>query len=178
MTVKQHEDHGEATRALKEIFFAEYGGFADKRIKNLDKGSVFIIDDRGPRDFGADRDLYLWFCMMFVEVIDDNTIRVSLHRNVPQGKKVSEWCAENCAQMTETSVTGDFSLTFEVKRGEQKKLSTLARAFRSIVEGGARYEVPSYKYVCPRITDALARLQEVLSRAWPTNGSESNPNPA
>ena len=33
--------------------FDEYGGFFDKRIKNLDKGERFIIDDRSPtQDFG------------------------------------------------------------------------------------------------------------------------------
>ena len=39
---------------LKRKLFDEYGGFRDKRIKNLDQGERFIIDDRSPtQDFGS-----------------------------------------------------------------------------------------------------------------------------
>jgi len=36
----------EETNDLKQIFFDEYEGFADKRFKNIDSSSLFIIDDR------------------------------------------------------------------------------------------------------------------------------------
>ncbi len=56
---------------LKRKLFDEYGGFADKRIKNLDKGERFIIDDRSPtQDFGSQR-LYSYFCAIFADVISE-----------------------------------------------------------------------------------------------------------
>lgn len=150
----------EATRALKQVFLGEYGHFADKRIKNLDKGSVFIIDDRGPSDVGADRQLFSWFCLMFAEVADQDTVRVMLSGDVPQGVRVAEWLAENSVENRK------LGFDFAVRRGSQEKLAQLAKAFESIVQPGARYPVPSYKYVCPRVASALVRLQRILERAW------------
>jgi hypothetical protein len=153
----------DATRKLKGFFLEEYGHFADKRIKNVDKGNTFIVDDRGPGDFGADRDLYSWFCMIFAEIVDQSTVLISLHRNVPQGDGVGEWCKKNNGRMVEP-LPCNFSLTFEIKLGSQNELSRLADVFESIVS--KRYAVPSYKYVCPRIAAALKRLQGVLERSW------------
>ena len=42
-----------STRDLKQVLFNAYGGFADKRIKTLDKGALFIVDDRTPSDDDA-----------------------------------------------------------------------------------------------------------------------------
>jgi hypothetical protein len=150
----------EATREVKRTFLQEYEHFADKRIKNLDKGNLFIVDDRGPGDFGADRDLYSWFCLMFAEVTSHDSIQIKLSRNVPQGESVKEWCSRNNVKMT------DRGMDFELRPGTQNKLAHLAEAFRSIVQPGARYEVSNYKYVCPRVAAALVRLQSVLNRAW------------
>lgn len=49
----------ESANALKQVLFDAYGGFADKRFKNLDKGRLFIIDDRGPGDEDAAGKLFL-----------------------------------------------------------------------------------------------------------------------
>jgi hypothetical protein len=150
----------DATRALKQVFLEEYGHFADKRIKNLDKGSLFIIDDRGPGDVGADHHLFLWFCLMFAEVADQNTVRIKLGGDVPKGVRVAEWLAENKVEDRRVG------FEFDVRRGTQGRLTNLAKAFESIVQPGARYPVPSYKYVCPRVASALVRLQRLLDRAW------------
>jgi hypothetical protein len=150
----------EETRAVKRIFLQEYGHFADKRITNLDKGKLFIIDDRGPGDVGADRKLFSWFCLMFAEIADHESIGIMLSGNVPQGERVKEWCAQNNTQLT------DGRMDFNLRRGAQNNLADLAEAFRSIVKPGVRYEVSSYKYVCPRVANALVQLQSVLNRAW------------
>lgn len=39
--------------SLKQRLLEEYDGFADKRIKKLESGSLFIADDRGGGDHGA-----------------------------------------------------------------------------------------------------------------------------
>jgi hypothetical protein len=151
---------GEATRTLKQAFLDAYGHFADKRIKNIDGGSLFIVDDRGPKDVGADRKLYPWFCQILAEVIDQNTVRITMRGDVPQGALVARWFEAHGAEET------NFGLQFNVRKGEEGKLAALANSFRSIVGSGQRYPVKSYKYVCPRVGDALDRLRGVLTNAW------------
>src|SRR5271166_3243247 len=118
-------------RPLKQALLDHYGHFADKRIKNLVRGSLFIADDRGPGDHGADGKLFLWFCLIFVEVIDADTIKVSLRGGVPKGASVKAWVQKHGAEAT------DGSLIFNVMRKDQAKLSELGAAFRSIVRPGA-----------------------------------------
>ena len=66
----------ETLNVLKRKLFDEYGGFRDKRIKNLDQGERFIIDDRSPtQDFGS-QGLYSYFCEIFADVISEGKVRV------------------------------------------------------------------------------------------------------
>lgn len=148
---------------LKAILFAEYGGFADKRIKRLEKGDTFIIDDRTEQDVGADKRLLSYFCMMFARVEAD-AVDMTLSQNVPTSPAVIAWIEQTGAGYGDT-VFGK-SLRFSVARGEQSKLRVLASLIRSIVATGARYAVPSYKYVCPRTAKSLERLAAVLDSAW------------
>jgi len=48
----------EELRPLKEALLAEYGSFVDKRVKTIDRGDRFIVDDQTRNDFGADKQLY------------------------------------------------------------------------------------------------------------------------
>lgn len=151
-----------SANALKQVLFDAYGGFADKRFKNLDKGRLFIIDDRGPGDEDAAGKLFLWFCQIFAEVIDQHTVKITMRGGVPDGPLVAKWFAEHGAEKT------NFGREFTVRRGEEAGLAELAAAFRAIVRPGARYPVKSYKFVCPRIAASLDRLRDVLSKAWST----------
>lgn len=150
----------ESTNPLKQVLFDAYGGFADKRVNNLEKGRLFIIDDRGPGDEDATGKLFLWFCQTFAEVIDQDAVKVTMRGGVPDGPLVTKWFAENGAENT------NFGREFIVRRGDEGGLADLASAFRAIVRPGARYPVKSYKFVCPRVAAALDRLREVLARAW------------
>jgi hypothetical protein len=151
--------------ALKRVLFDAYGGFADKRIKNLDKASTFIVDDRTDSDFGADRGLKSYFCAIFVEVHSNAKITVTLCGNVPFGKKVERWLAKNGYEIETRG--GQSLLAFDVERGKQSILGHLSEAIASIVASGApRYEVKSYKYLCPRTAESLRRLKSVLDDAW------------
>jgi hypothetical protein len=155
--------------SVKETLFAEYGGFADKRIKNIDKGKRFVADDRHYSDFGADKDLLSYFCAIFVDVVSDNEVQVTLTRNVPVGPAVTAWIAQNEATYNIGTSYLTTSLKFTVRIGEQAILSELANSIRAIVAPGApRYAVSSYKYVCPRTASSLDRLREALDRAWGT----------
>jgi hypothetical protein len=150
---------------LKRTLFDEYNGFADKRIKNLDRGNRFIVDDRVESDVGADRKLLSYFCMIFAEVLSETEVRVLLHGNVPVGERVRKWISAHGGDMQDTGLRE--SLTFTVTKDRLGILGELAEAVESIVAPGApRYEVKSYKYVCPRTAHSLRRLKQTLDRAW------------
>lgn len=152
-------------RALKKILFDAYGGFADKRIKDLDKSSRFIIDDRNNSDIGADKKLLSYFCMIFAEVTSNEALSINFIGNVPVGKDVKKWLKLNSCEIQTPAYQS--SLSIEVERGHQEILSDLARAIERIVAPGApRYEIKSYKYVCPRTAKSLRRIKRILDQAW------------
>lgn len=76
-----------STNRLKQVLFDAYGGFADKRVKNLDKDRLFIIDDRPEGDKGARGELYPWFCQIFAEAIDQDTVKIVMRGDVPEVNK-------------------------------------------------------------------------------------------
>jgi hypothetical protein len=152
-------------RGLKQALLDEYGAFADKRIKRIDRGHIFAVDDRGPGDIGADGNLFSYFCLVFADVISDVAVDVSLDRNLPIGSEVTEWIKRHNGTFSESH--GNAHLQFRVIRGSQHILSELAQAIRAIVAPGApRYAVNNYKYVCPRTAASLERLKAALDRAW------------
>ena len=148
---------------LKETLFQEYNGFADKRIKNLTKNARFIVDDRGPRDFAADKSLFLWFCAIFVDVLAEDEIFVQLTGGVPMSKRVHSWIDKIGASYEQGSRS---TLSFNVKRGHEAILVSLAQALEAIVARGSSYPVASYKYVCPRTAKSLRRLEKTLRKSW------------
>ena len=84
-------------KPLKQVLFEKYGGFADKRIKNLDKSNIFIADDRTPGDVGADRQLLSYFCTIFINTQSSTQPRVELRGNVPTSTAVKSWIKKNGA---------------------------------------------------------------------------------
>lgn len=151
---------------LKRRLFAEYKGFADKRIKNLAKSSRFIVDDRSDRDVGADRGLLGYFCSIFADVDSATKVSVLLYGNVPMSDAVNRWVAERGAHMDLNS-GAMASLSFSVRPGDEHHLVKLAEAMEAIVAPGApRYSERSYKYVCPRTGASLRRLARALRDAW------------
>jgi hypothetical protein len=148
---------------LKQPLFDEYGGFADKRIKRLERSSLFIVDDRSAADHGADRQLFLWFCLIFAEVVSDTEVRISLRGRVPIGAAVEIWISKNKAGL---GVKSGKELSFTIKKGKEAHLTELADAVASIVGSNKRYAEKAYKYVCPRTSRSLKRLARTLKQAW------------
>jgi len=148
-------------RPLKQALLNEYETFADRRIKNIDRGNLFIADDRGPGDHGADKQLFLWFCTIFVAVVDHDKVKVTLGKAIPRSAAVMAWIKKYGADDVEIGVS------FDVTNHDVAKLGELASAIRSIVRPGApRYPVKAYKYVCPRTAKSLDRLRHVLTAHW------------
>jgi hypothetical protein len=68
---------------LKKMLFEAYGGFADKRLKNLERDAAFVIDDRSDGDYDARGQLFLWFCQIFATVEDGDSVEVEFRGGVP-----------------------------------------------------------------------------------------------
>lgn len=154
---------GSAVLELKKVLFDAYDGFSDKRIKNLEKGDTFIVDDRESSDVGADRRLYLWFCRVFVTVLNEGEIRITFRGQLPMSEAVQDWLDWHLAIKEETR---PYSWYVNLKRGEQFTLRDLAREIISIVSSGERYDENAYKFVCPRLEETLLKLLSVLDRVW------------
>ena len=146
--------------ALKAHVFKAYGGFGDKRIKNLDKSNVFIIDDRKDTDVASDRSLYSYFCMVFARVVGPASVEVDLRGNVPMNAAIRAWIEADQSLYQESYPA---HLAIELPLGEEARLEALAELMEAIVRPGApRYSVASYKYVCPRTAGSLRRFAKVL----------------
>ncbi len=148
--------------SLKKALFHEYGGFADKRIKDLSKSDTFIADGRKPTDFGADKRLFSTFCSIFVLVQSEERVQVELRGNVPLSERVRQRFAELNWDLD------DKNAVFSVGPGDLVRMRNLAKAIKGIVAKGKRYPEKSYKFVCPRTAESLIRLADTLDRAWST----------
>ena len=76
---------------LKKYLFDTYGGFADKRIKNLAKSNVFIVDDRSESDLGPSGSPYSSLCMIFARIVGPDSLDVDLRGNVPINDAIRRW---------------------------------------------------------------------------------------
>lgn len=153
----------EKLRPLKTTLLTEYGVFSDKRIKNIDKGSRFIVDDRDKYpSFGSGGEPFGWFCQMFADVEDADAVLLTIRGPLPKSDHVQEWIDVN--EMRESS--NHYSITLTPKNVEN--LCQLAEALRAIVANGATYDTASHKYVCPRVASCLERLSRTLSGHWAT----------
>lgn len=159
---------GDDALHLKKALYEEYEGFSDKRIKRLERGSLFIVDDRSHADQGADGKLFLWFCLLFTEVVSETAVKVILRGGVPSGATVKAWIEENKSAL---KVTSGGQLSFTIKPGQEGKLVELADAVAAIVAPGRGYGSKAYKYVCPRTAESLKRLAQTLKRAWSSLGA-------
>ena len=122
---------------LKAALFKAYNGFADKRVKNLDKASTFLVDDRDPGVIGADKKPLSWFCQIYAHAVSDDELRVTL-TNTPLSENIEKWATKNGGTVTHTIMP---VLDVPVTRGRQARLEELAALMRAIVARGApRYE--------------------------------------
>jgi hypothetical protein len=145
---------------LKQALFDEFDGFSDKRIKDITASSTFIIDDRKEGDLGANKQLKSYFCQVFAEVRDGDTVEVILRGNLPDSKGVRKRVDEIDGEFT------DSEIKFLVTKNELYGLARIGQSIASIVAPGNRYQVASYKYVCPRVAKSLKRLKLTLSSVW------------
>jgi hypothetical protein len=152
-------------RAFKNILFLEYGGFVDKRIKDIDKSDMFTVDDRDDPDLGYDRKPLSSFCKISVKVRSNKSLTVNLFGNIPAGKDVKRWLARhNCEIRTPARQS---MLEFNVEKGNNGSLNELAGAIEQFVESSELHHiVKRNKLVCLRTAKSLRRLNAILDEAW------------
>jgi hypothetical protein len=152
-----HEDE------LKRRLFDHFC-FADRRVKNFDRGRTFLVDDRGPDDHNAYGHRYLSLCMVFAQVNSPDVVEVQLLGNVPVSFDIESWASSVGASLT---IGKQSSLVFTVAPNRLQLLDQLANLLEEIVHYDApRYPVPSWKYACPRTAESLRRLKRVLQHHW------------
>lgn len=151
----------ERTNKLKMAFYETYNGFADKRYKRIENDKPFTVDDRGPGDYDARKELFLWFCQISLTVIDGESVEIAFRGGVPQSPKVARWF-----ERMDGKKTTFHGIVVVLKKGQQDELKGLASAFNEIVSPGNSYDVPAYKYVSPRTAASLSKLAAVLDRGW------------
>ena len=144
---------------LKRALLDTYGSFADRRIKNIDLGDRFIVDGRTDSDIAADGHVYGWFCSMFLDIADADTVQLSI-LNIPMSSAVAAWLSDHA----EPFGRGGYRVI--IARGTQASLSALSDRGAAITARGKRYDTPSYKYAVPRVVDSLQRLEAALNQAW------------
>ena len=127
---------------IKRVFFDTFGGFADKRIKNLVKGKTFVVDGRSKSNLDSTGRPFATFCIILADVLSDTEVEVRLSGNIPVGKQVKAWLTTNGLKIRDQLTK---SLTIKVSPGKQSMLDGLADAMMSIVATGAPwYDEPSY----------------------------------
>ena len=150
------------THALKRALFDKYGP-SDKRIKNIEKATLFRVD--GCEMFkGSNGEPLSHVCMIFVEVEGNARVTVRFHGNVPLEGPVQNWIS-NLGTKLGASVAQAPGLSFKLHKGEQNNLLSLAEAMKGVVVGRS-YSTPSFKYTCPRVAGALKDLKDVLDGVW------------
>lgn len=143
---------------LKGRLFEAFGGFGDKRIKKLEKSDFFICDDREGTQKDAKGQLYSWYTTIDLRVISVDLVHIGLGKAVPKNPAVIKWLKDN-------TVEGKYGLpVIPIEKGTEGKLEELATLIASITK--KRYDVPAYKYECPRVAEDLLRTRSILSKAW------------
>jgi hypothetical protein len=103
--------------------------------------------------------LYMQRSSTYAEVIDAETVKISLGKSVPEGRSIDSWVQRHHAGKSQ-------GISFTIGKSDLPKITERAAAFLEIVRPGVRYPVAAYKYVCPRVAGALNRLHKVLDGHW------------
>lgn len=147
-----------SARELKQHLFDAYGGFADKRYRNIERDAPFIVDDRTEYDLDARGQLFLWFCLMFATVQATDSVRLLLRGGTPESEDVAAWFEAHGAE------EGAGGISVDLRPNTVADLEDLAQRFEAIIR--KRYDTKAYKYVVPRVAASLRKLRDVLEAAW------------
>jgi hypothetical protein len=142
---------------LKKRLFDIFGGFADKRIKNLTRSDLFICDARKKAPTDARGILFRWYCTITLRVVSGEMIHIILGSAMPINSAVSNWTNKN-------SIKSDGSTVIPITKKTISKLGELATLIEFITI--KPYDVRAYKYECPRVASILRRVEKILQKIF------------
>jgi hypothetical protein len=175
---------------LKRVLYETFGGFADKRIRKLERGDTFIIDDRQPHELdgysngngngnghsngngnghanghsngnGNGHSAARNFCRMFARVQGENHLVLSLHERAPLSFEVEQLVRSRGGDTGEYG--GSTHLSVLIRADDGTFVRQLAQALRNVV-GPRALEEDLYRYgeIAPRVAGSLERFAGVL----------------
>jgi len=142
---------------LKKRLFDSFGGFADKRIKNLTRSDLFICDDRKKAPTNAQGILLRWYCTINLRVVSGELVHITLGSAMPINQVVIDWAKNN-------SIKSDGSTVIPITKEKIRKLGELATLIESITK--KPYDIRAYKYECPRVAGILRRVEKILHKVF------------
>ena len=143
---------------LKGRLFEAFGGFADKRIKNLAKADYFLCYDHDAAPKDAQGKLFLWFCTVGLRAVEGNLVHIHMGSAMPRNAAVNAWWDEN-------TTTGQYDQkVIPITPDTIDKLGELANLIASITK--KPYDVKAYKYVCPEVAEMLRTTEKRLKKVW------------
>jgi hypothetical protein len=116
--------------------------------------------------------LYSYFCSISLQItektllITDDKCLLKLW-NVPFNDAIQKYVLS--CNGTFSDIRYERNIFIEFEASNTKILRELAMLIEDITKPGARYNVPSYKYVCPRTAYSLIRLADYLDDFYKDN---------
>ena len=138
---------------FKKYLFAAYGGFGDKRVKDITKDYPFKIDGQG------NDDSHEHFCGIFVRVTDGKKFELHLTNNAPINSKIKNMIKQKNGEVQQGD-TSSIKVNLTVK--DSGFIKMLADEVKNMVGPGKTYKNRNWKWLCPRTATSLNRFAKIL----------------
>jgi hypothetical protein len=149
---------------LKKRLFDSYGGFTDRRIKNLGKGDTFTIYGREATDFDDHDRAYSSLRKATVKVRDATTVDLHIERSLAAFGQVRRQAPALGGSIPREEIS---TLDMRVTPGELNRLEELATPCHALAQRRApECGMRSYKPVCSPADKSLLRLWAILQEQW------------
>ena len=139
---------------LKKRLLKTYGSFADKRIKNIEKGNIFVVDGRDHEAMNSA------FCMIFAEITAPDQFVLRFQGNLPLNESVKKLIASRGGTVDESPYHTSAEIS-GLTAADAPFISELASSIRAVTR--KPYKVKSWKYSATRVADGLDRFVAALS---------------
>jgi len=139
---------------LKRFLFSNYGGFADKRVKDITKDYSFKIDDQ------SEDDIHERFCGISVRVTQDNRFILSLSNNAPINRNIKRLVESKGGEVR--TINGYSHIEVGLSVTDVAFIRELSSMIKDLVAPGRRYKDQNWKWLCPRTAESLDNFANVL----------------
>jgi hypothetical protein len=143
---------------LNSYLFRAYGGYADKRLKQVGFGRAIRV---APATENVNQNIH---CVVLADVQPDDEIVLRMFGNVPYDEAVSKSVLRLDSNATNTAK--HTCCRFTVTRAKLLDLANLARAVEQVAAPGKSYPHPSWKHSSVEtafgLRELATRLEEYL----------------